>query len=169
MTSIIPGTDLEVEKNFNDGTMWTLRDFVLEDDIILGDGTMLPAGERFFTWSQAMALQKMGAFHEGCRLPKAEEVETLARHRSVSKRYKFDTLHGFLDRPHHGERRRKGMDTNVSYWTSDVDEKDAVVLEIYRIWRTGYTYDFYVPHDYAIKRSSSQDYGFCIRLVYDPQ
>ena len=144
---------------------WALEDFVLEKDTALPNGTVLPAGERYFTWKDAMILQRIGAFPEGYRLPTARELRNLVKNvgpLTIRKRLNFTTYYGCRDRISYGAEKMNLVGKSGFYWSSSSGKKhNAVTLEVSRFRMAGY---------YAVGawvETSYRDYGNSIRLVYD--
>lgn len=155
--------DLKCKKFY--GVNWALEDFVLEKDTALPDGTVLPAGERYFTWKDAMTLQRIGAFPEGYRLPTARELRNLVKNvgpLTIRKRLNFTTYYGCRDRISYGEEKMNLVGESGFYWSSSSGKKhNAVVLQVSRFRMGGH---------YAVGawiKTSYRDYGNSIRLVYD--
>ena len=167
IVSDISKTGIEVKKFY--GVMWTLQDFILQEDITLKNGTVLLAGKRFFTWNEAMELQRIGAFPKGCRLPTAKEFRSLiknVRALTMRNRLNFDTYYGCLDYVHDGEPKLLVEGRNGFYWSSSSGAKhNAVTIEISRFkiaGREGWALA-------AWQKTAYRDYGNSIRLVYDPK
>ena len=162
--------DLKVKKFY--GISWTLEDFILENDVTLPNGVVLPRGERYFTWKEAIALQRMGIFPKGYRLPTAKEFRNLVRNvgpLTIYKRLNFNICYGFkeyegLYRTHDAKALVECGDLYSDYWSSSSGEKhNAVAFEISisglpkrNLW-VG-----------AWMRTSYRRYANSIRLVYDP-
>lgn len=156
--------NLKIKKFY--GINWALEDFVLEKDTALPNGTVLPAGERYFTWKDAMILQRIGAFPEGYRLPTARELRNLVKNvgpLTIRERLNFITYYGCRDRISNGGEKMYLVGENGFYWSSSSGTKyNAVALEVRSFGMGGH---------YAVgawMKTPYRDYGNSIRLVYDP-
>ncbi|MBR2855736.1 hypothetical protein IKE99_02215 [Candidatus Saccharibacteria bacterium] len=146
------------------GINWALEDFVLEKDTALPNGTVLSARERYFTWTEAMTLQRMSVFPEGYRLPTGGEFRSLVKNVGsliIRKRLNFATYYGCRGRSSYNENWVEGAGEKGYYWSSSPEkEHNAVALEVCVFNYCGV---------YAWTRTSYRDYGYSIRLVYDPK
>lgn len=68
---------LENAKAIGSGVLVASSDYYVARDVILGDGTVIKAGTRFFNLPDLLKLKEAGAFPEGYDIPTAEELRDI--------------------------------------------------------------------------------------------
>lgn len=59
------------------GINWAREDLILSEDVTLASGAVMKKGKKYFTWYEAVALEREDKLPKGFRLPAVDELRVL--------------------------------------------------------------------------------------------